>query len=73
MHERLTGRVKFEKTNEGFGFIISDNIQYTKQDIHYSVKDIKEIGLTSLSKGQHVEFDMESGPKGPVAKSIVLQ
>jgi cold shock CspA family protein len=73
MVERLTGRAKYETTAEGYGHIICDNPQYNKRDAYYWFKDIKEVGLTKLKRGQRVEFDLETGPKGPIARAIVLQ
>ena len=70
MEEQLVGKVKFEKSEEGYGIIQTGNPMV---DVYYKTTDIKEVGLESLTKGQKVEFYLESGPKGPIAKSIVLQ
>jgi CspA family cold shock protein len=36
--------------------------------VHYSA--IEEAGFKSLNEGDHVEFEVVAGPKGPQAKSV---
>jgi len=68
MDQQSIGKVKFFKPDEDYGIIICDG-----QDVYCHKSDFKEIGLTTLTRGQKVEFFMESGPKGLIAKSVVLQ
>ncbi len=63
----MTGKVKWFNNAKGYGFIQLD----TGRDVfvHYSV--IKSEGYKSLKEGQDVIFEMESGPKGEHATSVI--
>jgi CspA family cold shock protein len=62
-----TGTVKWFNSEKGFGFIAPDN---GSADVfaHYSA--IASSGFRSLEEGQQVEFETQSGPKGPQAANI---
>ncbi len=62
-----TGTVKKFFTERGFGFITPDG---GGDDVFVHVSAIGGTGSPELSEGQHVEFDVEQGPKGPQAKSV---
>ena len=61
------GTVKWFNDSKGFGFITPDE---GDRDcfVHYSV--IQGEGFKSLSEGDHVEFEMGEGPKGPAAENV---
>ncbi len=63
-----TGTVKWFNNAKGFGFICPDG---GGDDIfaHYSTIDMQ--GYKTLKAGQPVMFEMQSGPKGNLAVSIV--
>jgi CspA family cold shock protein len=62
-----TGTVKKFFTERGFGFIAPDN---GGDDVFVHVSAIGGTGSEELVEGQHVEFEVEQGPKGPQAKSV---
>jgi cold shock protein len=65
-----TGTVKWFNDAKGYGFI-------TPQDgskdvfVHHSAIQGGG-GFKSLTEGQHVTFEIESGPKGPSAARVQL-
>lgn len=64
----VTGTVKWFNEAKGFGFIApSDGTPDVF--VHFSVIDGS--GFKTLAEGQEVDFDMESGPKGPQATKVV--
>ena len=61
------GTVKWFNEKKGFGFIEKDD----KTDdifVHYS--DIAMSGFKSLNEGDIVQFDVENGRKGLIAKNV---
>lgn len=63
-----TGTVKWFNEAKGFGFIApSDGTPDVF--VHFSVIDGG--GFKTLAEGQEVDFDMESGPKGPQATKVM--
>lgn len=63
-----TGTVKWFNEAKGFGFI-SPSDGTPDVFVHFSVIDGG--GFKTLAEGQEVDFDMESGPKGPQATKVV--
>ena len=63
-----TGTVKWFNNAKGFGFICPEG---GGDDIfaHYSTIDMN--GYKTLKAGQSVHFEMQAGPKGYLAVSIV--
>jgi CspA family cold shock protein len=62
-----TGTVKKFFTERGFGFIAPDS---GGDDVFVHVSAIEGTGSQELVEGQHVEFEVEQGPKGPQAQSV---
>jgi CspA family cold shock protein len=64
-----TGTVKWFNESKGFGFISPDN---GGEDIfvHFSV--IQGSGFKTLTEGQQVTFDVQSGPKGLQAANVTV-
>ncbi len=62
-----TGTVKWFNNTKGFGFI---QLSEGNDDVfvHHSV--ILGEGFKTLSPGQPVQFDIESGPKGLTAANV---
>lgn len=71
MHKEVTqmskGQVKWFNESKGFGFITRED--GTDVFVHYS--SIQGDGFKSLSEGNMVSFDTETGPKGLKAINVV--
>ncbi len=71
MAVRTTGRVKWFSRVKGYGFIVPNGNEATKDVfVHYSA--IRGEGFRNLDEGQLVEFTIEDTPKGPQAADVVL-
>ena len=57
------GKVKFFNTNKGFGFIT----QNEGGDIFFHVSQLQS---ESAKEGDHVEYEIGEGKKGPCAMNI---
>jgi CspA family cold shock protein len=62
-----SGIVKWFNAEKGYGFITQDD---GGQDVfvHYSAIDMG--GYRTLAEGQHVEFEVGTGSKGPQAEGV---
>jgi len=62
-----TGRVKWFNDQNGFGFITPDG---GERDcfVHHSA--IQMQGFRTLAEGDHVEFEIVQGDKGPSAQNV---
>ena len=69
MAERITGTVKWFHADKGYGFINRDDGQ---DDVfaHYSAIEQVNGEFRNLNEGQRVEFEVETGGKGPRAAKI---
>ena len=56
-----TGTVKFFNANKGFGFIAPDD---GGKDAFVHVTALERAGIRSLSEGQKISYEMESGRDG---------
>ena len=62
-----TGVVKWFNAEKGYGFITVDE---GGQDVFVHFSAIEMTGYRSLAEGQHVEFEVGSGDKGPQAEAV---
>ncbi len=68
MNERITGTVKWFNASKGYGFIEHQG----GPDVFVHFSAIQANGFRTLQEGQHVEFTIEQGPKGPQAANVVV-
>src|SRR5215472_10901712 len=64
-----TGTVKWFNVAKGYGFITRDS---GEGDVFIHVSALERSGLTGLSEGQPVVFDVVAGRKGPEAARVRL-
>ena len=62
-----TGKVKWFNDQKGYGFITPDD---GSKDVFVHHSDIQGDGFKTLREDQAVEFQVESGPKGPQATNV---
>ncbi len=55
------GTVKFFNTNRGYGFIAPED---GSKDAFVHISALERAGISSLSEGQKVEYELQRGPKG---------
>lgn len=67
MSERVPGTVKWFNRAKGYGFIARDG----GEDVFVHYSEIQADGFRNLEEGERVEFEIEMGPKGAFAKSVV--
>jgi cold shock protein len=60
------GTVKWFNSEKGYGFIAVDGGE--DLFVHYTAIDME--GYRRLEDGQHVEFEVGQGPKGPQAEQV---
>ncbi len=62
-----TGTVKFFNATKGFGFIAPDD---GSKDVFVHISAVEQSGLSTLSDGQKVTFDIEPDKRGQRAVNI---
>jgi CspA family cold shock protein len=62
----MQGTVKWFNNEKGFGFIKGET-----KDIFVHFSSIQAKGHRTLVEGQRVTFEVESSPKGPVARNVI--
>ncbi len=62
-----TGTVKWFNEAKGYGFIKRES----GEDVFVHYKSITAEGFKTLKEGQRVQFEIEQGPKGLQAKSVI--
>lgn len=67
MSVREKGTVKWFNDQKGFGFITPES---GAKDVFVHQSAILGKGFRSLAEGDHVEFSVEQGPKGPSASNV---
>jgi len=60
------GTVKWFDDGEGFGFIQRDD----GPDVYVDGAALFGAGVSTLTEGQPVTFDVTSGPRGPQARNV---
>ncbi len=63
----VTGTVKWFNESKGYGFISPKD---GSSDVFVHFSSIEGSGFKTLQEGQTVNFDVESGPKGPQAVRV---
>ncbi len=66
---RTTGTVKWFNDKKGFGFISRED---GEKDCFVHHTAIQGTGFKSLREGEHVEFDVVQGQKGPAAENVAV-
>ena len=66
---RTTGTVKWFNDKKGFGFISRED---GEKDCFVHHTAIQGSGFKSLREGEHVEFDVVQGQKGPAAENVAV-
>lgn len=64
------GKVKWFNDAKGYGFIAQDS---GGDDVFVHFSAIQMDGFRTLAEGQAVEFELQSGDKGPYAAQVVPQ
>jgi cold shock protein len=62
-----TGTVKWFNATKGYGFITPTD---GGDDVFAHFSAIEMDGYKTLKEGQHVEYEVQQGPKGPQASNI---
>ena len=62
------GRVKWFSDEKGFGFIEPEE---GGEDLFVHHSDIEGTGFKTLEEGEEVEYEQDTGPKGPRAVNVV--
>jgi CspA family cold shock protein len=60
------GTVKWFNDSKGYGFISQEG----GKDVFVHHESIQAEGFRSLAEGDHVEFEVVQGPKGPQAANV---
>ncbi len=63
------GTVKWFNESKGYGFIEQPDEAEDDVFVHFSA--IQMDGFKTLAEGQEVEFEVETGDKGPRAANVV--
>ncbi|MBQ3253265.1 MAG: cold shock domain-containing protein [Acholeplasmatales bacterium] len=63
----MKGKVKWFNAEKGYGFIVSEE----GNDVFVHFSAIVAEGYKSLEEGQEVEFEVEIGERGQLAKNVV--
>ena len=66
---RTTGTVKWFNDKKGFGFITRED---GEKDCFVHHTAIQGTGFKALREGEHVEFDVVQGQKGPAAENVAV-
>ena len=64
----MNGVVKWFNPDKGYGFIQGDN----GEDVFVHFSAIQTDGFKTLSEGQRVQFDIETGQRGAQAANVII-
>ena len=67
---RQTGTVKFFNSSKGFGFITP---QGGSKDVFVHVSALEQAGISHLTEGQQVSFEVEPDRMGKGPKAVKLE
>ena len=59
------GTVKWFNSSKGFGFITTED-----RDVFVHISAVQAAGMDTLNEGAEIEFEEQSGPKGPSAVNL---
>ncbi len=62
-----TGTVKFFNATRGFGFISPED---GSKDVFVHISAVEQAGMSQLSEGQTLSFDIEPDARGPKAVNL---
>ncbi len=62
-----TGTVKFFNQTRGFGFITPDD---GSKDVFVHISAVERSGMTGLTEGQKVSFEVQPDARGPKAVNL---
>ena len=63
----LNGKVKWFNPTKGYGFISRDD---ASKDVFVHSSAVKNAGLSDLTEGEAITFEVEEGAKGPSAVNL---
>ena len=63
----LNGKVKWFNGKKGYGFIERED---KEKDVFVHASAVRDAGLKFLNEGDSLEFEVESGDKGPSAVNL---
>ena len=63
----INGKVKWFNETKGYGFISRDD---DSKDVFVHSSAVKDAGLSGLSEGETLTFEVEEGEKGPSAVNL---
>jgi CspA family cold shock protein len=62
-----TGTVKFFNVTRGFGFISPED---GSKDVFVHISAVEQAGMSQLTEGQKVSFDVQPDARGPKAVNL---
>jgi CspA family cold shock protein len=62
----MFGRVKWFKSEKGYGFIAGDD----GTDVFVHISELKKSGVKTLNEGERVEYKVEQTKKGVQAREV---
>ena len=62
-----TGTVKFFNVTRGFGFISPED---GSKDVFVHISAVEQAGMTQLTEGQKVSFEVQPDARGPKAVNL---
>ena len=68
MSSKKTGTVKWFHNIKGYGFINSE----AEEEVFVHFSEINSEGFKKLKRGEKVEFTLDSGDKGLLARDVTL-